>query len=191
MREWLRRHASGIGRSFIGHDELRCATDIRRYIAGAPALPDNQDRTEVRIQALFITSAFMLLLIEPIFYILLVPGSSIAKVSLMASSPWIVIGPYAAAMILTAPHLADLIFRPDRLRIKWPRRCAAVATLLAALAWLLLANLAMPLDTGPLEWAYAIRTTVCVCIGLIYGFSVNAQQMRERLREPRYAASDE
>lgn len=167
--------------SFLGTAMLVHVDDLRRYIALAPSLPLDQDRAEVRLQAGFITGVFLLLLVEPIFYIFEVPGSMISRVSALAWSSWCVIGSFALSFLAALPHLFTLIFRPDLLAIRHPRRWAAFAALGAAVTWMVLANMAVPLDVGGLEWAYGIRAIVCLFIAGIFGFSVNAQQMREHL----------
>lgn len=58
------------------------------------------------------------------------------------------------------------------------------ATFGAAVTWLFLASLALPMDVGGLEWAYALRAVGSIVIGLTYGFSINAQQGREILKAP-------
>lgn len=157
-------------------------SDLRAYVAQASSVPANQNKTEVRIYAALTTVGFMLLLVEPIFYLYKVPGSIVSQVSSLAPSVWCIVACFGICLGMTIPHLFALLFRPDQLWRKWPRRFAAYAALGAAVTWIYLANLAMPLDAGAVEWAYAIRALGSMVIGLTYAFSVNAQQGRDILR---------
>lgn len=179
MLNIFKRFAEGVVQSFLGTAMLVRVDDLRRYIASAPSWPLDQDRTEVRLQAGFITAVFLLLLFEPIFYIFAVPNALITRVSSLAYSPWCVIGAFGLAVVFTLPHLWTLMFRPDLLGRKVFRRWATFSALGAAVTWMVLANMAVRLDFGGLHWAYAIRAFVALFIGGIFAFSVNAQQMRE------------
>lgn len=156
--------------------------DMRRYVANAASMPKDQNKTEVRIYAALTTVGFMLLLIEPIFYLFKVPGSVVLRVASLTPSIWCVAAPFVLSMIMTLPHLVALVFCPDQLWRRWPRRFSAYAAFLAAVTWIYLANLAMPIDAGAVEWAYVIRALGSIVIGLTYGFSLNAQQGRDLLR---------
>lgn len=179
MHNIFKRLGAGIAQSFLGTAMLVRIDDIRRYIAAAPSWPVDQDRAEVRLQAAFIAVVFVLLLAEPIFYLFTVPDALISRVSSMAYSRWCVVGAFGIAFLCALPHLYTLIFRPDLLDHKMFRTAAAFAAVVAAITWIVLANRAVRLDVGGLEWAYAIRAVVSLCIAGIFGFSVNAQQMRE------------
>lgn len=157
-------------------------SDIREYVEQAVSLPKDQNKAEVRIYAALTTIGFILLLVEPIFYLYTVPEAMITKVARLAPSVWCVSVAFLTCLLATLPHLVILIFRPDLLGNKWPRRFAAYATFGSAVTWLFLANLALPLDVGGLEWAYALRAVGSIVIGLTYGFSINAQQGREILK---------
>jgi len=183
FRAAWRRFASSIAASVFGTAMLHTVDDLRRYVARAPSLPVDQDRAEVRIQAAFITAVFLLLLIEPVFYIFTVPDAPISKVAGLAPSRWCVIASFGGAFLATLPHMWTLLFRPDLLSEQRYRTWAALSAFAAGAVWIYLANLAHPLDVGWLEGAYAIRCMVCLCIGGIYAFSVNAQQMREAVDE--------
>lgn len=179
MHALFKRLGSGIAQSFLGTAMLVRVDDLRRYIASAPSLPIDQDRAEVRLQAGFIALVFMLLLAEPVFYIFTVPDALISRVSAMAYSRWCVVGAFGVAFLGAVPHLYTLIFRPDLLNHKAFRTAAAFSAVIAAITWIVLANRAVRLDVGALEWVYAIRALVSLCIAGIFAFSVNAQQMRE------------
>lgn len=179
MRKLIARLWGGIAQSFLGTAMLVYVENLRDYVAWAPSLPRNQDRAEVRLQASFITAAFLLLLAEPIFYIFFVPDALISRVSSIAYSRWCVVGAFGLAFAAALPHLFTLIFKPDILHRKCFRTAAAWAAIVAACTWMVLANRAVRLDVGGLEWAYGIRAMVSLFIGGIFAFSVNAQQMRE------------
>lgn len=153
--------------------------DIRSYIERATSLPNDQQKTEVRLYASLITIGFALSLMEPIFYLETVPQSTIYRVASLAPSAACVMAAFGFCLALLTPHLVALLFRPKSLSCKWPRRLAGYSAFGAAVTWLYLANLAIPMDVGGLEIAYAIRTAGCAVVGVTYGFSVNAQLGRD------------
>lgn len=153
--------------------------DLRSYVMHAETLPEDQHKAEVRLYASLITIGFALLLIEPIFYLQWVPMSMVSKVAGLAPWKHCVTAAFGICLAAMTPHLVSLLFRPRSLGVKWPRRCAGYAALGGAVTWLYLAVLAVPLDAGGLEFAYAIRMLGCAVIGVTYGFSINAQQGRE------------
>lgn len=179
MRNLIKHFAEGIAQSFLGTAMLVYVEDLKGYIAAAPSWPLDQDRAEVRLQAAFITTVFLLLLAEPIFYIFSVPDALISRVSSLAYSRWCVVGSFAIAFVGALPHLYTLVFRSDLLDHKIYRRAAAFSAVLAGATWIVLANRAVRLDLGGLEWAYGIRAIAVLFIAGIFGVSVNAQQMRE------------
>ena len=140
--------------------------------------------TEVRIYAAILTLVFVLLTIEPNFYLFYVPASVLPKVAALAPSFWCVPAWFALCTVAALPHLIALMFMPSTLAVKWPRKCACYAALGSAVGWLYLANLAVPMDLGRVEWAYLLRATVQIVIGLAYGTSLNAQQARDMADAP-------
>jgi hypothetical protein len=157
-------------------------SELRRYAATAPSLPVNQDRAEVRLLATLLTAGFALFLFEPIFYLLAVPSAPISRVARLAPSHWYVVAAFAACLLATLPHLFDLCFRSQRLGNPCPRRRAALASIGAAVTWLYLAVLAYPLDMGlVVPLAYGMRASGSLVLGLAYGISINAQQLRSLL----------
>ncbi|SFF05117.1 hypothetical protein [Paracidovorax wautersii] len=138
-----------------------------------------QDRIEVRMLAALLTLAFVISLAEPVFYLLAVPQSVIAEVAGVAPSVWCVIAAFGLCLLATLPHLVWLVLRPARLGDRWPRAWAAGGALGAAATWIYLANLSLPLDLGGVEWAYGMRAIGSLVMGLTYGISLNAQQIRE------------
>ena len=182
-RRLLNRLTQTFMQSMLGTAMLHQVEDLRKYAANAPSFPVNQDRNEVRLYAAFVTVIALLLLAEPIFYISSVEESMVAKVAHVAPSVWCVLGAFGVSGILTLPHLFTLIFRPDLLAHRRFRVWATMGALLSSVTWMWMANLAVPMDVDGVEWPYGIRALVSLTIALIYGFSVNAQQ----LREARYA----
>lgn len=167
---------------FCENPLYKSVDDIRHYAFLSKNMPVEQDKAEVRMQSLFVTLIFVLLCLEPVFYILTVPGSMIARISLLAPSVWCIVASFSIASLATIPHMYALLTHSgppnDQLFKIW----AALASFGAALVWIYLANLAYPLDAGWLEWAYALRSAICLCIASIYGYSVNAQQMKEAIK---------
>lgn len=156
-------------------------SDLREYIAHARTVPADQNRAEVRIYAALTTAGFMLSMLEPMFYLLTVPEAMIARVASLAPSTWCVFAAFALCLCATVPHMFTLMFQPQSLGKRWPRRFAAYGTFGSAVTWIVLANLAYPMDVGGLEWAYFLRAVGSILVGLTYGFSVNADQGREAL----------
>jgi len=179
FRAAWRRLTTGLSASVFGTAMLHTVEDLRRYVAQAPSLPADQDRAEVRVQAIFIAMVFLLLLVEPLYYIHTVPGAMIARVASTAPSQWCVTGAFGVSFLAMVPHLWTLLFRADLLDRKGYRISATLAALGASVTWIVLANLAVPMDVGGLEWAYGIRALATLCIAGIYAFSINSQQLRE------------
>lgn len=183
--EWVNRKARSTFHPFFDTEMLLSAHEIRDYILRAPSMSLNQDKVEVRMLSAFVAGVFLLLSIEPLFYIFMVPDSLLAKISNMAWSKWLLMTIFWLSFCCTLPHLFTLTFRPDLLADlladKVYRTAASAGAIGSAIAWLMLANLVIPLDVGALEWAYGIRGLICVLISIIFASSVNAQQMREKL----------
>ncbi|MCZ2498129.1 hypothetical protein GN316_15295 [Xylophilus sp. Kf1] len=179
LRAGWRRLTSGLAASVFGAELLHRVEDLRRYVAHAPSFIRDQDRAEVRVQGIFIAVVYQLLLLEPLYYMYTVPGAMIARVASTAPSVWCITGSFVLCFLGMLPHLWTLVFRPDLLGQKRYRVWATFAALGAAITWLVLANLAVPMDVGGLEGAYGIRALATLCIAGIYAFSVNAQQLRE------------
>ncbi|QHJ00128.1 hypothetical protein GT347_20370 [Xylophilus rhododendri] len=184
FRAAWRRIVAAVATSVLGVAMLHTAEDLRRYVAQAPSFVRNQDRAEVRVQAIFIAVIFLLLLVEPLYYVYTVPGAMIAKVASTAPSEWCITGAFGLCFASMLPHLWTLLFRPDLLDQKGYRIAATFSALGASVTWIVLANLAIPMDVGGLEWAYGIRALATLCIAGIYAFSVNSQQLREVMYAP-------
>lgn len=168
------------------HRALRALKDARQidarlfYRLTAAA----HQMSEVRTYAAILTLVFVLLTIEPNFYMFYVPVSVLPKVAALAPFFWCVPGWFALCTLAAMPHLIALMFRPESLNVKWPRKFACYAAFGSAVGWLYLANLAVPMDLGSVEWAYLLRATIQIVIGLAYGASLNAQQAKERADAP-------
>jgi hypothetical protein len=165
-------------------------SEIRRMAAKAPALPHDQNRAEVRIMAALITGAFLFGQLVPLLYVLGVPGSVLHQLAGAGYVP-----PYcvAAAFVLVAlaalPHFIAVVFRPDTLEHKLPRRMAALSAFGAATIWLYLAQLALSLGCfGVIPALYVLNIVGCVTVAGLFGFSVNAQQLRERITHDKVAS---
>lgn len=184
FRAAWRRFTSSVAASVFGTAMLHRVDDLRRYVATSPSFVRDQDRAEVRVQAIFIAAVFLLLLIEPLYYIQTVPGALIGRVASTAPSRWCVVGAFALSFLAMLPHLWTLLFRPDLLGVLRYRVWATFAALGASVTWIVLATLAEPMDLGGLEWAYVIRALATICIAGIYAFSVNAQHLREVANAP-------
>ena len=155
--------------------------DVRSWIERTASLPANQDRAEVRILATLVTAGFLISLAEPLVYLFLVPASLVSKVAALAPSIYCVAAAFLLCFLATVPHLFALMFQPSKLHVAWPRKAAAGGAVGAAIVWLYLATLALPLDVGAVEWAYLTRTVGSLLVGGTYGVSLNAQQLRECL----------
>jgi hypothetical protein len=155
--------------------------DLSKWVEETCALPQNQDKSEVRTLAALVTAGFLVSMAEPLFYLFLVPESLVARVAGMAPFVYLVAGAFALCLLGTLPHLFALMFRPQSLAVVWPRRLAAKCAIGAAVVWIYLAGLATPLDVGAVEWAYGLRAFGSLLVGGAYGVSLNAQQLRERI----------
>lgn len=156
--------------------------DIRRYAALAKSLPLDQDKSEVRIYAALLTTiAGYFLAAEPIFVLLAIPQSPMFRVASAAPSVWWVLAAFLLCTLCLIPHLVFLVFAPRSLSKRWPRSMAAKASFGAAVTWLYLCNLSLPMDLGSIEWSYGFRAVCALMLAFSYGFSVNAQQGREIL----------
>jgi len=169
----------------FGRAMLPTVKDIRAYAALSPSLPLDQDRTEVRIYATFVTIIAALLAAEPIWYMYSVPESMVNRVASLVHFPQFVTAAFAVSFFSVFPHLVTLVFFPKKMRIACFRQWAALGTLLGAITWMWLANMAVSLDVGGLEYAYGIRALCELCVAFLFGFSVNAQQLREIIHAAR------
>ncbi|WP_390342383.1 hypothetical protein ACFJIS_19055 [Variovorax boronicumulans] len=141
--------------------------------------PPEQDRMEVRVYAAYVTLAFMNDLIGPITYVFKLEPTMLFKVASLSPSNYFVGALFLAALVLMVPHCLHLIFMPNRLSIRWPRRLATVAGVISCLTWFYLAQLARPLDIGPsLQWLYGRQALESLGVSALFAISLNAQLLR-------------
>lgn len=156
--------------------------ELRHWLATAPALPVDQDHTEVRLYALGLQClASYWLFLSPLLQLLYVPGSILSRVAAL-TLPYSVTVWFALAFVAMLPHIITLVFLPHKLGHELPRKMAGYAAFGAAVLWGRLGTLAIPLDAGLLPWLYWVNAGACVMVALLCGFSVNAQQLREQDR---------
>jgi hypothetical protein len=161
------------------------AEHVKRLIARARSFPHDQQRTEVRIKSAIITGFFLYAwLLKPVAYMWTVKGSAIWKAATAASLPnWVIAAMFVGCAIATLPHLLTLCFKPDWLHCKLPRKMAGFAAGLAAVLWLYLAVNVLSTRSAGLVWMYLGNVGACLLVGYDYGFSVNSQQLRERVED--------
>ena len=165
----------------LAMNKIPLTVDLREWVAKTCALPQNQDKAEVRTLASLVTAGFLFSLIEPLVYLFFVPASLVSRVAGMAPFQYVISIAFGAALVMTIPHLLALLFTPKKLYVEWPRRLATYGALLAAVTWLYLVALAVPLDVGLVEYAYGARVVGSLVVGGAYGVSLNAQQLRREL----------
>lgn len=154
-------------------------SDFRKY---APSFPVDQQKAEVRLMAVVITGTFLYNLLETVMYLATVETSMVRKVAGLSTLPGnsnVFIGLFLLSAALTVPHFLALCFAPERLSQRMPRKLATRATMIAAVAWAWLSALSFPLDVGFLPFMYFLNSAGCVIVGLVYGFSLNSQQLRK------------
>lgn len=154
--------------------------ELRQMARRAPSVPRDQDRAEVRIMAVFITAGFTYGMVKAAYWIMLATGT-LHRVASVSSLPnWVLASAFLGCGVATLPHLLSLIFTPHLLHHPWPRRMAAHAAFVAGVIWLHLSVVALKLDFEATPWIWLGNTIGCLIVSGIYGFSVNAQQIRDR-----------
>lgn len=153
---------------------------IARYIAQAPAVPDDQDRSEVRVYATIITGGVFGSFVMTAIYIWFLAPSLLRTVADLTGYPGTVALCFVVLAACVAPHLLDLMVRPARLREKMPRKIAARSMVFAGVLWGMLATVARPLDVGILlPLSYWATAAAYLLVGGAYGYSLNAQLASE------------
>lgn len=157
---------------------------VKRLALRAPSLPHNQDRTEVRILSAIITGIFLYAwLLQPVVEMWVVRNSALWKAATAASMPnWLIAATFIGCVLATLPHLFTLCFKPEWLHCKLPRKLAGFAAVAAAVLWLYLAVNVLSTRSAGLVWLYLGNMLACLIVGYTYGFSVNSQQLRERIQ---------
>lgn len=153
-----------------------------------PILPRNQDRTEVRILAAIVTGGFGYFMAEPVMYAWSVDTSLLLKVTFLAGHPTLVLLLMALCVALLVPHFVSLLVLPRFLDCRAPRLMAFAGALGACVIWFYLADLARPLDVGPLPYLYLGRSFANLVMAAVFAFSLNSQQLREMLHVSQAAA---
>lgn len=158
-------------------------SQLAAYIAHAPAIPVDKDRSEVRVYATIITAGVFGSFVMTALYLWLIDVSPLRMVATLNHRE----GPFTAAFVVLAlcvvPHLFDLLFRPQKLRHKLPRKIAARSMVFAAVLWGLLATSARPLDMGLIPYTFWAIAIAYLLIGGAYGYSLNAQLASESINE--------
>ena len=153
---------------------------LSAYIHQAPAVPADKDRSEVRVYAAIVTGCvFVSFLMTAIYASALMP-TLLHRVVSITTFPAIAPLSFMLLSMGVAPHLSDLMVRPWRLRLKWPRKIAAGSMFVAGILWGLLATAARPLDVGAwLPLTYWATAAAYLLVGGAYGYSLNAQLASE------------
>ena len=145
------------------------------------ALPHDQDQVEVRLLSLIVTGTFFYNLLEPAWYIYYLQTGAMHKIATMSGELMWIVGTFILAAALTLPHLISLLIIPKWMGYRFPRKMATYAALMAAFVWGFLATLAVPVDIQGLEWFYWLNSAGSLVVGGVYGFSLNSQQLREKV----------
>lgn len=156
--------------------------DLRKF--GVQALPVNQDRTEVRIKEWIIVLIFLLLTAEPIIYISRVNESLTWLVAGDPPGKYFYLASFLATFVGMLPHFITVSFLPQYMHVERLRVMAAVSAFASGATWLALATAAHKINLSwEVEWLYAIRSLVCIGFAFNFGYSVNAQQVREAMKQ--------
>lgn len=138
-----------------------------------------QDHIEVRLLSIFVTLSFVNDLAGPIAYVFQIAPSMLFRVATMAQGPHLIGMLFVTALVLALPHALALLFLPEKLAHRLPRKLATLAAVIAAMTWAYLAILAMPLDTGaPLFGLYLRESAVSFGLAFVYAVSLNSQLLR-------------
>ena len=147
-------------------------------IRTAANLPQNPEKLEVRVYGLAFTLTFMALLLFPAISVLTDVDAPIVRVAHLSHAPQFIGALFLLCILATLPHVVLLMFLPSRLYEQWPRQMAAGGASVAALLWCYIANLSEPLDMDPVTMIYWAEAFMSGGVGFLYGFSLNAQQVR-------------
>ena len=138
-----------------------------------------QDHIEVRLLSIFVTLSFVNDLAGPIAYVFQISPSMLFKVATMAHGHHLIGILFTTALVLLLPHALALLFLPEKLAHRLPRKLATLSAVIAAMTWAYLAILAMPLDTGaPLFGLYLRESAVSFGLAFLYAVSLNSQLLR-------------
>jgi hypothetical protein len=158
----------------------------------------HQIRVENRVLNALLTGAFVFYLTEPVIYLFFVKGSPIWRVARLSYVTWGIGACFVLCLLALLPYMWLLLtsgtwldrrlqehlgWRSIPLDAQWPRLWATRAAVGAAVIWMVLAALAVPMDYVGLQWAFAARAFGALCMGGVYGVSLNAQHLRDQLHE--------
>lgn len=158
-------------------------SQILKYITSSKVAELGSDRVEVRLMSITIALMFLYQLGEPGTYALFIEDSMVHKVASTLYSPLgIGIMFYVTAAMLM-PLIVMLLFMPSKLQCKLPRQLAALAGIVGAVLWGLMATRSMEIDVKWLTTVFALRAFVDLGLGLLFGLSLNAQHAKEAVEK--------
>lgn len=139
------------------------------------------DKMSVRLMTAAFVAIIFGQLAEPATYILFIEDSLTYRVARII--PWggntLVGVMFYVCALACLPHLFALIFKPERLRRKGPRKLMTTAGCCGALLWFMMAMTASPLDYDYLSWVFVFRGSVDLLAGVLFAVSLNAQRAAE------------
>lgn len=142
-------------------------------------VPKSQDKFEVRLLSIVLTSIFAGDLIRSALGVLFAASTPLYKVADISRFSRYGIAIFCLTFAaLTVWHLFRLVAIPSQLADERPRRLATWGACGATIMWVYLAALSEPLDLD-VWWQYAFKAFGSVLIGALYAQSINAQQIRE------------
>lgn len=154
-------------------------SQLAAYIAHAPAIPADKDRSEVRVYATIITAGVFGSFVFTALFILSGEPNPLRLVAMMRHQQGLFGAAFALLACGVAPHLFDLLFRPHKLRAKHPRKMASASMVAAGMLWGMLATVARPLDLGFIPVIFWATAFAYLLVGGAYGYSLNAQLASE------------
>ena len=163
--------------------------DVPAYVARAPSLPvgPERDRAEVRLYATIVAGATFWALLRMAYYLGLTRSTTVVQrvAGDHAAVLAVLFGVAACALI---PHICCLVFLPDQLVKRWPRKIAAAGMVGAGVLWAVMATLARELHLGIIPLTYWVSGLGYMLIGGAFGYSLNSQQAQELINEKQPAA---
>lgn len=154
-------------------------SDLSAYLAQAPAIPTDKNRSEVRIYATVITGFMLWSLLQPVFCLFTVADAPLTKIAELIGYPKVIAGLFGLASCAMLPHLVSLLFIPDLLHYKLPRKMAAGAMVGAGILWGLLADRSRAQGFGMIPLTYWVSAAGYMLVGGAFGYSLNAQRAQE------------
>lgn len=145
----------------------------------------DNDRFEIRLYAVSLSSLFMYWVMEPGLYILLAPQSSFAKAAVLTSHPDVIGWLFILAGLCAAPMTVWSWMRRKPTRWdKLPRQVITRGAIIGALLFGLLWYTSKGTDfDAVLRSIFLLRCAVCLWFGFLFSRSLNSQMIREKARE--------